>query len=286
MAFPPDISVEFRDLDCDEYVYHYTSRDTALEHILTGASIRLGLLRNTNDPRENRTWSFGISATNPPDPPKSNPECQEWLGETRQTLERAQEIIQEKCKLFCVTMDDPSYSAFADGLTDAKRGFGHSRMWAQYGDSHKGICLIFRKVNLDEAINNAFATTHTIYKGPVEYSDNVGQQLMAYALRQEDIDHHGVENCLVTQRERYHKTFFFSKALDWQQEFEYRWIAIGGMNEPEFVPITSAIAGVVVGVDFPDVYLPSLLKLCEALEIPAARIGWKNGIPRLKHRYI
>ena len=149
-----------------------------------------------------------------------------------------------------------------------------------------GVCLIFRKAILDEAIINALATTHTIYKGPVVYSDNIGQQLMAFALRQEDIDNHGLTNCLVIQRERYHKTFFFSKALDWQQEFEYRWIAIGGKNEPEFVPITTAIAGVVVGVDFPNEDLPYLLKLCEKLKLPVARIGWNHGIPLLKYHYL
>ena len=60
MAFPADLSAESRELDIDRYVYHYTSRDTALQHILATGKIRLGSLSKTNDPHETKSWRFGI----------------------------------------------------------------------------------------------------------------------------------------------------------------------------------------------------------------------------------
>lgn len=61
MAFPDDFSLEFRDLDTDQYVYHYTRRETAFQHILPSRTIRLGPLSQTNDPRETKSWTFGLS---------------------------------------------------------------------------------------------------------------------------------------------------------------------------------------------------------------------------------
>jgi hypothetical protein len=86
--------------------------------------------------------------------------------------------------------------------------------------------------------------------------------------------------------DRYHRTFFFTKSKDWSQEFEYRWVVSGENDESEFVPIDNAIAGVVVGVDFPKVYFPSLIPLCGELKIPAARITWDNGVPGLRQSIV
>ena len=158
MAFPPDISARHRDLDCHEFVYHYTSRDVGLQHILGEQRLRLGLLKNTNDPRENRTWSFGISGTDLPEP-TTEEERRESVQRTFEICEQAPKIIQENCKVLCATMDDPSYAPYADGHTDAKRGYGHSRMWAQYGELHKGICLIFHKEILDQEVTAALDST-------------------------------------------------------------------------------------------------------------------------------
>jgi hypothetical protein len=39
-------------------IYHYTRLDTGLEKILSSNKIRLGLLGNTNDPRETKPWEL------------------------------------------------------------------------------------------------------------------------------------------------------------------------------------------------------------------------------------
>ena len=54
-----DASLEFFDLLDDVIpteVCHYTSKETAMEHILESKKIRLGRLGLTNDPRESKPW--------------------------------------------------------------------------------------------------------------------------------------------------------------------------------------------------------------------------------------
>ena len=41
-----------------KYVFHYTSRDAALCHILRTGRLRLGPYAKTNDPRESKDWEF------------------------------------------------------------------------------------------------------------------------------------------------------------------------------------------------------------------------------------
>jgi len=54
-----DAPLEFFDLLDDSIpteVCHYTSKETAMEHILESKKIRLGRLGFTNDPRESKRW--------------------------------------------------------------------------------------------------------------------------------------------------------------------------------------------------------------------------------------
>lgn len=260
-------------------MYHYTSRDTALEHILSTRKIRLGPLSKTNDPRETKSWTFGIPGEG--DFPASLEEGKAEIDRVVRIFEAA-EKIRANCKVLCMTMDDPTYNSTLYPMNDFKRGFGHSRMWAQYGEAHKGVCLIFDRAQLHQAIRENLTAGCNLYYGPVEYSEKIsGSEITSTALDQREIARYGLEQFLNLHRHRYHHTFFFTKSKDWSGEFEYRWVVIGDHDESEFVPIDKAIAGVVVGVDFRRVYFPCLIPLCKELKIPAARIGWQNGVPLL-----
>jgi len=283
MAFPDNFTAERRELDVSKYVYHYTSRDVAIPHILGTRKLKLGALRQTNDPRESKSWSFGISARES-GPPQSQAGRLAEIERFVKVVDTATRVIQGNCKVLCTTMDDPEYSP--TDMHEFRRGFGHSRMWAQYGEAHKGVCLIFNRQLLHEAIEHELAARGTIYHGPVEYSDDVGKQLLARALTEDELVQSDLENVLRGHRHRHYRTFFFAKSNDWSQEFEYRWVVIGQDDEPEFVSIDRAIAGVVVGCDFARVYLPSLIPLCKSLGIPGAKMSWEDGIPLLPERFV
>jgi hypothetical protein len=236
-------------------------------------------LNGTNDPRETKSWSFGLAIGNTrlESPPK-----RKEIERIVKMLESATRFIQGNCKVMCTSTDDPRYEPLE--LSECKRGFGHSRMWAQYGGAHKGVCLIFDRSLLHEAISHELSGRFTIYHGAVDYSDDVAEEIVARALPEDQVLQHGLDAFLNMHRQRFHRTFFFTKRLDWAQEFEYRWVVIGVDDEPEYVPIEKAMAGIVVGCDFPRVYLPSLVPLCRALGIAGARIKWLQPPDRVRLR--
>jgi hypothetical protein len=74
---------------------------------------------------------------------------------------------------------------------------------------------------------------------------------------------------------------FLRKSEDWATEWEYRWLVHGENPEPEYVKFKDALRGVLVGVDFPKVYEPSLIELCKPLNIPVGRVSWFNAVPSM-----
>ena len=165
-------------------MYHYTSRDTALEHILSTRKIRLGPLSKTNDPRGTKSWTFGIPGDG--DFPASLEERKAEIDRVVR-ISAAAEKIRANCKVLCTTMDDPTYNSTLYPMIDFKRGFGHSRMWAQYGEAHKGVCLIFDRAELHQAIENLTAGCN-LYYGPVEYTEKIsGSEITSTALDQREM---------------------------------------------------------------------------------------------------
>jgi hypothetical protein len=41
----------------DQYIYHYTSAETAEKFVFTNGTLRFGSFRYTNDPREAKDWT-------------------------------------------------------------------------------------------------------------------------------------------------------------------------------------------------------------------------------------
>lgn len=281
MAFPPEIIPTDAELDLSQYVYHYTKRRVAMEKILATKKIRLGPLSQTSDPRESRAWSFGMSFTGNQD--RSKEKDRPGIKRVSEALMTASSIIQDNIKVLCTTMDDPSYSRKTMG--EFGRGYSHSRMWAQYSEDHEGVCLIFHKGELHRSVVDEIGARCKLFSGSVQYSDASPEEIMAFGLPGEELFEMGVQRYLEMVRERDHEIFFFTKSTDWSQEFEYRWVAIGDDDEPEFVSIEPSIAGLVVGVDFPEVYIPSLKMLCDDLNIVGGRISWDNGIPHVFKRF-
>ena len=47
----------------EELVYHYTTAETARDHILRNKTLKLGTYAKTNDPKETKTWQFNLGQT-------------------------------------------------------------------------------------------------------------------------------------------------------------------------------------------------------------------------------
>jgi len=135
--------------DSNEWVYHYTSRETALEFILSTGKIRLNLFKYLNDPRESKDWSFSMSTTSDTEDEITN--C------FKEIQERGTHYVKSHCKVLCMVKDDPR--AIIDGLDHMfHRGYSKPRMWAQYANNHTGVCFIFNRAKLQETIESSLSS--------------------------------------------------------------------------------------------------------------------------------
>src|SRR5215218_7593821 len=115
----------------DQLLYHYTKADVALEAILPNRTLRLNPFAVMRDPLEYRDLPMMLRY--------GDQDAVERLP-----LREAQELIRDlraEMRILSLTMDASGYND--ERLRAFARGYARPRMWEQYGDAHRGICLAF-----------------------------------------------------------------------------------------------------------------------------------------------
>jgi len=255
--------------DTSKWIYHYTSRETALEYIFTSGKIQLNTFANLNDPRESKDWSFSLSV-----PDDVEIDSEEFFDIQRQGTNYA----KNHCKILCMVQDDPR--AVANGPDYMfHRGFSRPRMWAQYSGNHTGVCLIFDRAKLEETIKLELTAKGDIYFGEVQYVSLHPDEVDAFNLSYEEIFDTSLDATIDSKIKKYYKNYYFSKVEDWSNENEWRCILRGNSTMPEYVSISDSICGIVLGGDFPSVYEPAITPFGVEFSVNIGRIAWRNGQP-------
>lgn len=242
-------------------VYHYTSAAKCLDFILPGMSLRMGSFENLNDPREAKTWPFRFYSR------ASGSFDRSWFH-------AATEAVTKRSLMLSCSRNVPG----ADPGDVLALGFGHPRMWAQYGDGHRGVCLALDQVELDSAVRLA-AGVRPVFSGPVEYyqsghgpsSEDGNPYDIAYL---EDVETFGIDAVMEPHIARFNRELFFTKHLDWRDESEFRWVVRSSDVTQLFVPVGTSIRAVLVGHDCPVEQLETIVELCRPAGIPVHRLYW------------
>ncbi|MBS1977842.1 MAG: DUF2971 domain-containing protein [Bacteroidetes bacterium] len=225
-------------------LYHYCKLATAIEYILPAKRLLLNQLGKTNDPRENKDFVFAglnISANEPFN-----------LNEQNALITRE---LRRDCKLLCLCKD---HSPFF--------GYELSRMWALYGDNHKGICIefdieLFKKENASKIDVANFReikyyrldVTQPIVHREVDYERVTRVGLAKYV--REDFRPNNLEY------------LFFTKNKEWESEQEVRLLYFSDATENEYCSIAKSIRSIYLGVDFNHQYLPAIKATCQSIPI-------------------
>jgi len=222
-------------------------------------------------------WHFGVGTSRLTENSPS-PEELKMLATHNPDFNR---LLKHGCKVLCVSQDGENVSK----LDFSNRAFCKPRMWAQYADNHRGVCLLFDKQVLQETLENEFGC-EALFCGSVAYDDfhdvispGWPAHMEAFMLSGDDITRDGLETVLRRHRDKYHDVFFFRKNKDWEHEAEYRWIIHGDSNNPEFIPIEKALRAILIGIDFPIERLSEIHEYCEHTDTSLSRIVWQNGMP-------
>ena len=247
-------------------VYHYTTMQNALEYILYTGTIRLSRLEKVNDPKESKpTYSFSLNNST------TNVELFEFY-----------ERFLTFPKIICLSIDNKCYFKNVDDMNRFPgKGFNHPRMWAQYGENHRGICFVFDVKRLYSELR----ITHRkrpIFRGRVNYSDkyidcNINNE-SPYSVDLRALGEIGKDKLYIEHLTKFRNTYFFSKHKDWIDECEYRFVLLDDNSNDVFIDLRTSIVAVILGSEFPMCHKPTLVELCKELKIDAFKISWYQGI--------
>ncbi len=252
-----------------DLIYHYTSRERALERILYDQRVRFSPVNAMDDPREKLDWSFVHMGS-----PLSN---ESEYFETRHLLNQAAKVHS---KIFCSCQDrnvDPRWLP----KDHWSRGYAKARMWSQYGQRHEGVCLVFSKSAFCRALKGQLDPKTIIFAEEVRYVNMSPESINARTVsnqswqsmdKQEYIEQFLDQNC---------KALFLEKTEDYRDEDEFRCVVYDKSSEPLFVSTEGILKAVVLGVYFPLSLIHSVLYLAKNNKAYVGMMRWHNGKPRL-----
>lgn len=256
-----------------KYIYHYTSMETAINYIIASNKIRLSSLENTNDPEEvERLKSIALNGSK-----GHGKEDMEMLMYSKHILSKF--FLSASFSLdkpYAVPCNTKNYFDIQDHVT---RGYLFPRMWALYGDNHKGICLCFNRQKLEEIAKKQFGSDNIFFK-KVEY---IGGDLNSFYKSR----YHNMDNVplifsptidflpdMVNHIIEHKDFFFFSKQSDWIEECEYRFIYTKRECTPlfEYLDFGDSLEALILGHRFPIEKGDDVYDLCEANNLGAFKV--------------
>ena len=152
-------------------------------------------------------------------------------------------------------------------------------MWDQYADKHKGVCLMFDRDKINEDISKVYGD-YKIHKRKVKYLHEPIPETIKN-IKYEELIKFGIKEVIQKKIEENVNRFFFQKALDWQSEFEYRWLIVTKENVEEYLyfPICNAIRAIILGTNINDENEKKLIDYSKMFKVRLYRMDWMNGNP-------
>jgi hypothetical protein len=273
MLLRNDIQIPHKFLDfisSEDALFHYTKKDIVFENILYQDSFKLSNFKNTNDPQEYKDNLIGASGWG-------------WEDSTEkqihQTLKLIDRIIKKQTGFasFCT-------NNFKHGRLQSN-GCLQSRMWSQYGEGHEGICLVFSKQKIIEAITEFADDKELIFfEKEITYTDYIKDKSNHQTLfvngdsfiekSPQTLAANYVRNC--------HGELFFTKQNDYRDENEYRLIVCklngeGNENFDHQFTVSKCLKGLILGDRFHKTYLPLIESFTKKFAIEYRQLHWESG---------
>lgn len=243
----------------DDALFHYTNRINGIDYILSSGYLRLSSFCKTSDPLEYKNWMLGISGG--------------LQGSDHNVFfnleDKYNEIVKKKTY----------FLSFCENKLNNKNislGFNRSRMWSQYGENHKGICLIFSKKELLKSINNENTEKCIVALRSVRYKSNLPLKGILFTqkmLKDEDITK-SVMNFINTNI----NSIYFTKLADYISENECRLVIVdpSELNEYKYLEIVKSIRGIILGDNLPDLYIPMFKEIRDLFKINIFKANYRN----------
>jgi len=205
------------------------------------------------------------------------------MPEISDAMARANEMRARRMKLLSLTSESPDRSP----LDDFDRAYARPRMWDQYGDKHRGVCLVFDRAALDAAITASLSPLGLLWSGEVTY-DNAALAsavVTANELRLppgRDVTEEELTMLIVEHLAEHQKVLLFTKMADYKDERELRYVVHDNTEEPYvWADFADALHAVVLGEAFPDDKVQRASDAAIAAGIAIRRMRWGPYGPRV-----
>lgn len=254
------------------FLFHYTTYETGLTRIIQEKRLKFSTGKNSQDPMESDEFTHVGIFSNLKSNLDSNPEREELARVINGYNKLGDEINklrgQVKFACFCIDRESPQ------SMPWDKAAF-RSRMWSQYADKHKGLCLVFDKAELittisakkDAGLPDMPICKNVIYKNETERMDlllHEGDLLKsASTLLSESID-----------------SYIFTKLKDYENESEFRIAYHSGDNQEfELIDTGNSLCGVLLGHSIEWKQIRQIASHLEQSNIPCKSVHWLKGMP-------
>lgn len=251
-----------------DYLFHYTSSQTALEHILYKRQLRLGPFSSTSDPFEyNEIFvGVGIGATSP-----TEDEHKSRIGHAA-AKRLTEEFASYRFLAFCCSNDQP-------GNFD-QLGMLKPRMWSQYGANHTGVCLVFSKRKILQTLESLGHRPHSKRLNYVNFSSG----FWSYpAIDVPDGTSLSEDELFRSHRDGYKDKYFFSKHLDYRDEEEFRIIVSMPGEDFLYFDFQDSLQAIVVSDRTGKYQKEQSVRYATEFGVPLLSLGWYFRSPSIFH---
>jgi hypothetical protein len=245
-----------------QFIYHYTDRDAGFAHIVPTRTLRFSRLSAMRDPVENKDWIQGLLA------PITWPDAdvQKVVDLVHSTL--------ESTHILSLTLDSPLQPGAS---AQHARGYARPRMWEQYAENHKGICLVFDRARFHEALMHSLPAHPDTFAGEVAYADlPLQDHAKARALDVTSLAVEGdgdIEAGLRAHIGRHYPELLFRKLEDWRSEREYRYVLVDETVRDVTVEYRG-LRAVIVGERFPSWQVAGAAAACREAGVVLRMMQW------------
>lgn len=253
-----------------DYIFHYTKPKNAL-NIISERTLLFNNINNTNDPYENKMFDMHIKEQKQ----EKAYDYSRFYGQEHDIFKSYEDVVypEEDEENYYKNLEKkmrrmeedymPIYYrqlnnlkngivktvSFSMGeyyLTDiyskGRTGYLYPRMWSQYGNNSKGICIVFKKDMLLKCVHEALENDYHIFNDRIEYVDIFSKEhtekinrLISSRNRMVFSDKKGDKReLLVSNMIDNIKLYFFRKDNDWIGENEYRFLIINKNDNKDF----------------------------------------------------
>lgn len=244
------------------WLAHYTTADAAFGHIVPEKRLRLSPYSRMNDPIENKDLDF----------------LGGWYGagDDSAVMTRYTDAVQRinrlraGVRIASLTADAPG----PEGADDVFRcSWARPRMWHQYADAHRGVCLVFERERFVGVTRAGLNALGSYQSGEVIYTAAgiAGSRARTLvAVLDGDGDRASAESIaqFVTENEQ---DLFFLKTDDWSSEHGFRLLLDVASDEYAFVGYADTLAVVMLGERFPEWQIPGRWPCASVPESNSAR---------------